>query len=145
MGCFPFLWGQFSELWQLMTWLLSGQHAVNCPTWGFTVYKTALQEMNQNIICGPWEWTEGLWLCLMTKLLFGLLWLFFFVSASSHFSDSLAKVFPQTKVRLRTWGQDHGALLCSANTLLAKMLLNNLNLQLLECLLSSFSEISGKT
>ena len=43
------------------------------------------------------------------------------------------------------WGQDHGALLCSANTLLAKMLLNNLNLQLLECLLSSFSEISGKT
>ena len=31
----PILWGQFSELWQLMSWLQSGHHAVNFSTsWG---------------------------------------------------------------------------------------------------------------
>ena len=43
--------------------------------------------------------------CLMT-LLFGLLWLFSFVSAFSHFSGqnySLAKLFSQTKGTWRTW------------------------------------------
>ena len=65
--------------------------------------------MAQNIIYSPREGTKGPWLCLMTKLLLSsLLWLFSFISAFSHLSDytySLAKVFPQTKGRRRTWGQ----------------------------------------
>ena len=28
-GLFPFLWGHFSELWYLMSWLCSGHHVVN--------------------------------------------------------------------------------------------------------------------
>ena len=38
---FPFLWSQFSELWQLMLWVQSGNLVVNFSTWCFTVYKTA--------------------------------------------------------------------------------------------------------
>ena len=63
--------------------------------------------MVQNIIYGPWERTQGPWLCLMTTLLlFGLLWPFSFVLACSHFSDqtsSLTKVFHR-QGRQRTWG-----------------------------------------
>ena len=44
--------------------------------------------MAQNIIYSPWERTKGPWLCLMTLLLFGLLWLFSFASA---FLTSLIK------------------------------------------------------
>ena len=50
----------------------------------------------------------------MTKLLFGLLLLFSFVSAFSHFSDYtyfLVKVFPQAKGRQRTEGNDYRVLL----------------------------------
>ena len=38
---FPFLWSQFSELWQLMSWVQSGHLVVNFSTWCFAVYKTA--------------------------------------------------------------------------------------------------------
>ena len=37
----PFLCGQFTELWQLMSWLQSGHHASNFSTWCFSIYKTA--------------------------------------------------------------------------------------------------------
>ena len=37
----PFLWGQFSELWQLLSWVLSGHHALKFSTWCFSIYKTA--------------------------------------------------------------------------------------------------------
>ena len=30
---FPFLWGQFLELWQFVSWLQSGRHIVNFSTW----------------------------------------------------------------------------------------------------------------
>ena len=36
--------------------------------------------MAQNVIYSPWKITNDPWLCLMTILLFGLLWLFSFVS-----------------------------------------------------------------
>ena len=39
----PFLWGQFSELWQLLSWVLSGHHALKFSTWCFSIYKTALR------------------------------------------------------------------------------------------------------
>ena len=44
--------------------------------------------MAQNIICSPWEGMKGPWLCLLLKLLlFCPIWLLFFASAFSHFSD----------------------------------------------------------
>ena len=64
--------------------------------------------MAQNITYGPRGRTLSFWLYWMTTLLFGFLWLFFFVSVFSHFSDitySLANVSPQTKGRWRIWGQ----------------------------------------
>ena len=72
------------------------------------------QDMAQNIIYSSRERTKGPWLCLMTELLFGLVWLFSFASVFSYFSDlpySLAKDFLQTKGRRRTWGEDHRVLL----------------------------------
>ena len=39
---FPFLWSQFSDLWQLMSWVQSGHHdffIINFSTWGFSIYK----------------------------------------------------------------------------------------------------------
>ena len=46
--------------------------------------------MAQNIVYSPWEGTKVPWLCLMTTLsLFGLLWLFSFVSV---FLTSLIKL-----------------------------------------------------
>ena len=71
----------------------------------------------------PYGGTKCPWLCLMTTLLlFGLLWLFSFFYTFSHLSDKtypLAKVFPQKKGRLKTWGscggqggKNHRVLLC---------------------------------
>ena len=37
----PILHGQFSELWQLKSWVQSGHHVVNFSTWGFGIYRTA--------------------------------------------------------------------------------------------------------
>ena len=36
---FPLLCGQFSELWQLMSWVQSGHHVVNFSNWRFSIYK----------------------------------------------------------------------------------------------------------
>ena len=33
--------GQFTELWQLMSWPQSGHHASHFSTWCFSIYKTA--------------------------------------------------------------------------------------------------------
>ena len=33
VGLFPLLWGQFSELWHLISWLQSGYDVVNLSTW----------------------------------------------------------------------------------------------------------------
>ena len=38
---FPFLWSQFSELWQLMFWVQLRHHVVNFSTWCFSISKTA--------------------------------------------------------------------------------------------------------
>ena len=77
------------ELWQLMSWLQSGHRVVNFSTWcGFQYLQHSSQDTAQNMISSPWGGTKGPWLCLMTKLLlFGLLWLFSFVSTFSYFSD----------------------------------------------------------
>ena len=37
---FPFLCSQFSELWQLKSWVQSGHHVINFSTWCFGIYKT---------------------------------------------------------------------------------------------------------
>ena len=70
--------------------------------WGFQYLQNSSKDMAQSIICGPSQRTKGPWFCLMAKeLLFFLAWLFSFLSASSHFSDSiysLTKIFLQTKV-----------------------------------------------
>ena len=55
---------------------------------GLSVLQDSSQDMAQNIIYSPWGEIKGPCLCLMsTLLLFGLLWLFSFVSSCSHFSD----------------------------------------------------------
>ena len=38
---FPFLCGQFSELWQLKSWVQSGHHVVTFSTWCFGICTTA--------------------------------------------------------------------------------------------------------
>ena len=38
---FPFLCGQFPELWQLMSWVKCGHQVVNFSIWCFSIYKTA--------------------------------------------------------------------------------------------------------
>ena len=44
VSLFPFLWGQFSELWQVMSWLQSGHHAVNVfHLVGFLISTTQLR------------------------------------------------------------------------------------------------------
>ena len=54
---------------------------------GFPFLRDSSQDMAQSVIYCSWEGTKGPWLCLMAKLLLlGLLWLFSFVSAFSHFS-----------------------------------------------------------
>ena len=37
---FVHICGQFSKLWQLMSWVQSGHHVVNFSTWCFGIYKT---------------------------------------------------------------------------------------------------------
>ena len=71
--------------------------------------------MAQNIICSPRAGTKGPWLCLMTRLLlFGLLWLFSFVSTCSHFSDKLIRLKCSAHKRQADdmRGKDHRVLLC---------------------------------
>ena len=78
-GLFLFPWGQFSELWQLMSRLQSGHHVVNVflRVGGSQYLQDSSQLMAQNISYSPWAGTKGPWLCLMTKLLlFGLIWRF---------------------------------------------------------------------
>ena len=87
----PFLWVQFSELWQLMSsWQQSGHHVVNffhllgisISIRYWKIHKTAQKERIQSITYSFWRGIKSPWLCLMTKLLiFGLIWLFSFVSA----------------------------------------------------------------
>ena len=69
----------------------SGHHAVNVfHRVGFLCRQDSSQDTAQNMIYSPWGGTKHPWLCLMTLLLlFGLVWLLSFVSAFSHFSDSL--------------------------------------------------------
>ena len=56
--------------------------------WGLQYPYDSSQDMAQSTIYSPWEETKGPWLYLVAKLLlFGLLWLFSFVPACSHFSD----------------------------------------------------------
>ena len=38
---FPLLCGQFSELWQFMSWVQSDHQVVNVSTWYFDIYETA--------------------------------------------------------------------------------------------------------
>ena len=83
-------WGQFLESWQPMSWLESGHRVVNLSTWwGFQCLQDSSWDMAQNVIYSLWGRAKSSWLCFMTTLLslFGLLWLFSFVSACSHFSD----------------------------------------------------------
>ena len=86
-------WGQFSKLWQLTSRLQSGHRvAVISPLVGVSasIRCYRLEGMAQTNTCGPGEGTKGPWLCLTSTLgfiLFGLLWLFSFVSAIPHFSD----------------------------------------------------------
>ena len=107
-GLVPSPWGQFSGLWQLMSWLQSGHHVilVDFSTWGYvSVSVRQLQDVTQNVISSPWEGATGPQLCLMTtlslSLSLSLLWLSPFVSAFSYFSDensSLAKVSHRTSL-----------------------------------------------
>ena len=69
----------------VMTTVWSSYSSLLPPGGGFSLYKT--QDVLQNIIYSPWEGTKSPWLCLMTLLLFVLLWLFSSVSVCSHFSD----------------------------------------------------------
>ena len=77
---FPFLCGQVSELWQLMSWIQSGHPVVNFPTWSTdkTAHKIWLRILS---IALEKELEVLPWLCLMITLLFSLLRLFSFVSA----------------------------------------------------------------
>ena len=106
--CSHFTWSQFSELWQLMSWLQSGHRVVNCfHLVGVSVSIRQLTGMAQNIIYSPWEGTKGPWLCLLTKLLlFCPVSLLFSASAFSHFLIQLIlwlKFFHRQKA-----GRGHG-------------------------------------
>ena len=87
VGFFPFLWGQFSELWQLASWLQSGHHAVNFfHLVGVSVSISQLKDVSQNIAYSPGRGTKGACLCLMIEL--SLFFLFnCFPSTFSHSSD----------------------------------------------------------
>ena len=92
VSLFPFVWGQFSELWQLMSRLQSGHHvSIVLPPGGVSVSTRQLkgyEDMAQNVLYRPWGGTKDPWLCLMTKLLlFCPVWLFSF--ASEFFFTSL--------------------------------------------------------
>ena len=84
VSLFLFLWSHFSLFWQLISWLQSGHLYLV----GLSVSQGSSQDMAQNIIYRPWGEIKCPWLCLTTTLvLFGLLWLFSFVSSCSHCSD----------------------------------------------------------
>ena len=51
--------------------------------WDFQYLQTSTKDLAQNIIYSPWEGTKDPWLCLMTELLFCLVWLLSFASAFS--------------------------------------------------------------
>ena len=74
-----------STFWFQLVWGLRayGQHTVNFfHLEGFQY----LQNGSKDMVYSPWGRTKGPWLCLMVKvLLFCLAWLFFFLSAFSHF------------------------------------------------------------
>ena len=80
-----------STLWfQPVRGLQAGhQHAINFfHLMGVSVSATQLKDMAQDINCSLWGGTKEPLLCFMAKLLgFCLAWLFFFVSAFSHFPD----------------------------------------------------------
>ena len=92
-GLFPFPWGQFSELWQLLhAYIWSPCSELLPPHGGFSVCDSS-RDMAQSISHGPWGGTKGPWLCLLTIIFVGL---FSFVLAFSHLFDythSLAKGF----------------------------------------------------
>ena len=70
----------------MLPWVI--MYLTSFTWWGFQYLPDSSQDMAQNIIYSSWEGTKSPWLCLVTKLLLlGLLWLFSFVSACSHFSD----------------------------------------------------------
>ena len=63
---FPFFWGQFSELWQLILWLWPSHHVVNF----FLLVEVSVSKRQFT----RYDLTTGPWLCLMSALLlFGLL------------------------------------------------------------------------
>ena len=105
---FSFLWGQFLELWPLMSWLQSGHPVVNVfHLVGVSCLQNSSQDTAQIIIYSPWGGAKSPWLCLMTQLL-----LFCPVDCFPlllHFLTSLVKLilwikfFLQTKGRQRTW------------------------------------------
>ena len=110
VNLFPFLWSQFSGLWQLMSWVQLGHCVVNV-----SVCKTAHRLWLRVLSIALEKELKGPWLCLMTTLfLFGLLWLFSFVST---FLTSLIKpvFFSRDKRQAEDMvgrGKDHSVLLC---------------------------------
>ena len=67
VSLFPFLWGQYSALWPLMSWLQSGHHVVNFSTWWGFQYQDSSEEMAPNIIYVVLEKKlKHPWICLMS-------------------------------------------------------------------------------
>ena len=64
ISLFPFPWGQFSDLWQPVSWLQSGHHAVNFSTWwGFPFLQKSSQDLAHSFMYGPGGGTvKGPWL-----------------------------------------------------------------------------------
>ena len=84
---------QLSVFWIQSIWRVcaSGQYAV-LPGGGFSICKTA-KDLAQDIIYCPWGGTKSPWLYFMAKLLFFCLsWVFSFVPAFSHHSDSICSL-----------------------------------------------------
>lgn len=76
---FSFPWGQFSALWQLMSWIQSGQHVVHFFHLVGSSVSTALLTGYGYFVYSPWGGTKRPWLCLMTKLLLFLSYLTIFL------------------------------------------------------------------
>ena len=106
-------WGQHYQL--SSTWLGINMFVVKVNFFykvGVLVSTKQLKDMAQDIIYSPWGGTKGTWLCFKAKLLlFFPAWLFFFVSAFSHFSDWFWAVKLReglrTLVFLQTRGSSH--------------------------------------
>ena len=108
---FPSPWNQFSETWEFLSWLQSGQPVFNLSTrWRFQCLYDSSQDMTQKSIHSPWGGNTGPCLCFMTTLLlFHLLCLFSFGIRHSQFSDSrysLTKIFHRQKAG---WNSRAGA------------------------------------